>query len=203
MTGRPPAGHPEATYEDPDMNFRPKSARPSPLATLRRLTGSAVLMLVAAGCAGDEVPLPCPQIVVVKDASRQVRFNGAGQDLTDVIFEAKIEGSGVACQYDDNVLEVDMRVRLEAARGPADDDERADLKYFVAVARNDLTILAREEFATQIPLPGNQTRAAKFLQITRSTLIYRLQKYGLAHLEDPSGSEDAPSSASRARILER
>jgi transcriptional regulator with PAS, ATPase and Fis domain len=35
----------------------------------------------------------------------------------------------------------------------------------------------------------NQTRAAKFLRITRNTLIYRMQKYGLSHKE-PSPTAD-------------
>jgi len=142
------------------MIFRPLRARLSLLPRLRRLTGAAVLALVAAGCASDEVPPPCPPIVVVKDAARQVRFIGEGRDLTDVVFEARIDGAGVACEYDDNAIEVDMRVRLEAVRGPAAETEAAEVTYFVAVARLDQTILAREEFDSVVPLPGNQTRAA-------------------------------------------
>ena len=38
---------------------------------------------------------------------------------------------------------------------------------------------------------GNQTRAAKFLRITRNTLIYRMQKYGLAHHDDSASSADS------------
>lgn len=142
------------------MNFRPKTAHPSPVAALRRLGGAVVLTIVAAGCASDEAPPPCPQIVVVKDAARQVRFVGDGRDLTDVVFEARIDGAGVACEYDDNVIEVDMRVRLEAVRGPAAAEDLAKLSYFVAIARLDQTVLAHEEFDSTVPLPGNQTRAA-------------------------------------------
>jgi two-component system NtrC family response regulator len=36
---------------------------------------------------------------------------------------------------------------------------------------------------------GNQTRAAKFLRITRNTLIYRMQKYGLSSKEDSAAAE--------------
>lgn len=41
---------------------------------------------------------------------------------------------------------------------------------------------------------GNQTRAAQYLNITRSALIYRRQKYGLASAETPEGkgSDDVP-----------
>ncbi len=35
---------------------------------------------------------------------------------------------------------------------------------------------------------GNQTRAARFLHITRNTLIYRMQKYGLAHRDEQEPS---------------
>ncbi len=113
------------------------------------------------GCSGSGgPPPPCPTIVVVNDAARQVKFHGTGRDLTDVLFEARIEGSGITCEYDDGVIEVDMLVRLEAVRGPADREQRADLTYFVAIARSDQLIVAREEFRSAIALPGNQTRAA-------------------------------------------
>ncbi|GMR22677.1 MAG: sigma-54 dependent transcriptional regulator [Acidobacteriota bacterium] len=38
---------------------------------------------------------------------------------------------------------------------------------------------------------GNQTRAAKFLRITRNTLIYRMQKYGLAHHDESAPPADS------------
>ncbi len=36
---------------------------------------------------------------------------------------------------------------------------------------------------------GNQTRTAQYLNITRSALIYRMQKYGLHHVEPAAGDE--------------
>ncbi len=119
----------------------------------------AVLLLGLAACSGDDrPPPPCPQIVVLKDAAQQVKFVGAGRDLTDVVFEAMIEGQGIACEYDEDEVEVDMRVRLTVARGPADTRQQADLNYFVAIARRDRSVLARESFDLVVPLPGNQTR---------------------------------------------
>jgi two-component system NtrC family response regulator len=41
---------------------------------------------------------------------------------------------------------------------------------------------------------ANQTRAARFLRITRNTLIYRMQKYGLSTKEAPSTPEAVPES---------
>src|SRR5262249_54121108 len=41
----------------------------------------------------------------------------------------------------------------------------------------------------------NQTRAAQYLNITRSALIYRMQKYGLQHSETASGEDHSHQKA--------
>lgn len=121
--------------------------------------------LVLAGCASEPETRPCPQAVVLSDAARQVKFNGQGRDLTDVLFEASIETGQLACEYDDNVLDVDLQVRVVAARGPANSDRLANVSYFVAVARTDQTVLARESFDIAIPFPGNRTRVSGLEEI--------------------------------------
>jgi transcriptional regulator with PAS, ATPase and Fis domain len=49
----------------------------------------------------------------------------------------------------------------------------------------------------------NQTRAAKFLGITRNTLIYRMQKYGLSQKDGDSASEGFPESLDETPSRER
>lgn len=122
-------------------------------------------VLVLAGCASEPETRPCPQAVVLSDAARQVKFSGQGRDLTDVLFEASIEAGQLACEYDDNVLDVDLKVRVVAARGPANSDRLANVSYFVAVARTDQTVLARESFDIAIPFPGNRTRVSGLEEI--------------------------------------
>jgi len=132
-------------------------------------TSAAILLpLFLWACSGDdEAALPCPRIVVVQDAAKQVKFDGPGRDLTDVVFEARIDGTGIECDYDDEALEVEMQVRVEAARGPAAKSEQADISYFVAIARrSDQSVVARESFGMTIPLKGNQTRMAAVEDLT-------------------------------------
>ncbi|WP_420345222.1 hypothetical protein [Pelagibius sp.] len=125
---------------------------------------AAVALLAA--CAGDEdAPRPCPEVVLLSDASKQVKFSGQGRDLTDVLFEAEIEPGRVVCEYDDNTVDVDLQVRVVASRGPANSDRLANINYFVAVARADQTVLARESFDIAIPFPGNRTRVSGLEEI--------------------------------------
>ncbi len=130
----------------------------------------AVLALIApallaglAGCgslfAKPAPPPPCPQIAQVNDAATLTRFAGTGRDLTDVTFEAEFGPFYGSCGYDDNEIDVELNVQIIASRGPADQARRADFRYFVAIARLDQTILAREEFDSYIEFPGNQVRA--------------------------------------------
>ncbi len=121
--------------------------------------------LLLAGCASEPDNRPCPRAVVLSDASRQVKFSGQGRDLTDVLFEATISTGRLVCEYDDNVLDVDLQVQVIAARGPANSDRLANLNYFVAVARSDQTVLARESFDLAIPFPGNRTRISALEEI--------------------------------------
>lgn len=126
----------------------------------RWFLGLAALSLFGlSACSSDDgLSLTCPRVVVVKDAQNQVRFIGEGRDLTDVAFEARIEGQGIDCDYDDDEIEVTMEVRIEVTRGPAAEREGADLDYFVAVAHSDRTILARDAFGISVDMPGNHTR---------------------------------------------
>lgn len=105
-----------------------------------------------------EPPPPCPRAFPVADARTLTRFTGQGHDLTDVIFEARIEDVALICDYDDGVIEADLRVRVLVVDGPADRKRVVDLTYFVAIATLDHRIVAREEFELSIPFEGNRTR---------------------------------------------
>lgn len=105
-----------------------------------------------------EAPPPCPRAVVGDNAGRLTRFNGAGKDPANMVFEAEISDVAGSCVYDGDTIQVDLQVQIVAGRGPANTDDKAKLHYFVAVARTDKTILSRDGFDTVIELPGNQTR---------------------------------------------
>ena len=149
----------------------------------RKAAGVAMLCLFLAACSGgDAPPPPCPGVQPVKDAQNLVRFQGAGRDLTDVIFEANIEILGLACDYDDNVVEADLRVRVVAVEGPLNKVRQARFSYFIAIATLDERIVAREEFDLDVSFEGNLRRVAAMEQLApriplkpgQSALDYRI-----------------------------
>ncbi len=120
------------------------------------------LLLALAGCGfgfGDQgPPPPCPTVFPVAEARDLTRFTGQGRDLTDVLFEAQVQDVALVCEYDDGVIEADMRVRILAVNGPANQGRKVSLTYFVAIATLDRKVVAREEFELEVPFEGNRTR---------------------------------------------
>ena len=161
----------------------PNAARRAPHSPGRKFAGVIAFGLFLAACSGaDAPPPPCPGVQPVKDAQNLVRFQGAGRDLTDVIFEANIEVLGLACDYDDNVVESDLRVRVVAVEGPLNKARQARFSYFIAIATLDERIVAREEFDLDVSFEGNLRRVAAMEQLTpriplkpgQSALDYRI-----------------------------
>ena len=143
-----------------------------------RLGRAALLPVLAcaalAACAGDDGrPPPCPEVVNVTGAMNLVRFNDRGRDLTDIVFEAQIRDTALICVYDEGAIESDMRLTIEAMRGPANPERLARFAYFVAIATRDKEILAREEFPLEVPFPGNQTRIAAVEEISQRIPLKR------------------------------
>jgi hypothetical protein len=120
------------------------------------------LALLTVGCGTSESrDLFCPKVVVPREADRISRFQGEGQDLTDVRFLAEIDAVITECEFDDDLIEASMMVRLRVGRGPADESRLADITYFVAIAKDDRQILARREFGVDVELPANQSLVEK------------------------------------------
>lgn len=127
-------------------------------ATCRTVLLAVLASIVLAACSSDKEVFVCPRAYRVLDAARQVKFEGAGRDLTDVLYEFDLRQVGLSCEYDDNVVEAVLGISFVATRGPADRARVAPLKYFVAIATLDRRIVAREEFELSVPFQGNHTR---------------------------------------------
>lgn len=144
----------------------------------RRAAGRAALLAAALLLPGacslfgeDAPPPPCPPLVSPAEVDHLTRFDGAGRDLTDVVFQARIRDVAGTCEYerDDTLVESDLLITFEVERGPAlrrlqaeAGSQIASFSYFVAVATAESRprILTRQAFDVQVPFEGNRNRVA-------------------------------------------
>jgi two-component system NtrC family response regulator len=101
------------------------------------------------------------------------RWPGNVRELENVLERLLVLSSHKSIGEDDLPEEI-LRVRPEASSFWLDlPDDGISLES----VERELILRALERFK------GNQTHAAKYLDISRRTLIYRMEKYGLAHSE--------------------
>lgn len=139
------------------------------------------LALIAAGCSNadrdllnetfnpfaEKGPKPaCPSINLLADASSVTRFRpGPGEDLTDVLFDARVSDLGVACNHDidddtrTGTLAMELQMVIEANRGPADRTRQAPVDYFITLTDSNRKILDKRVFDMSASFPDNRTRA--------------------------------------------
>lgn len=161
-------------------------ARPaSRFPVLPMLAGLAALAL--AGCADpDSFPPACPELRLLPDGADLTRFDGRGQDLTDLVFQARLEGVPPAtgsCKWTDKThtkVTVSMQVAISAQRGPAMPGQRTALPYFIAVADGQ-QILDRQGYNTPVDFPSNVDRTTLVSDPVELVLPVSSQKSAAAY----------------------
>ena len=132
----------------------------------RRFALSAAALLALpflASCSVLEkkAPPPCPPIYLLGDAAQLTKYKpGRGRDLTDIEFQAEIQGYTGECGYDEKGAIVELQVTFNLIRGPADDDRKAAFEYFLAVPLYYPAPEAKAVFPIEATFPegGNYTR---------------------------------------------
>lgn len=133
----------------------------------RRAAFAALALLALASCTANEdlASYPCPAVLPVRDAAYMTKFEGQSQDLSDTLFEAKIDAvlPAANCVYqlsdNGNSIVYDIRVQFLAQRGPKEREGAAKFDYFVAVTGPGGKRLAREVFPTEVVFENNATQA--------------------------------------------
>ncbi len=95
-------------------------------------------------------PAPCPNIVVLADAARFVQFDGE-ETVENVAYSGEITNAVIACRYvGADPIEVEVDLTMAFGKGPKGDNGQRAFSYFVAVARRDLEVIAKEEFPAPV-----------------------------------------------------
>jgi hypothetical protein len=132
------------------------------------ILAGALALLATASCASTEdiAAYPCPIVTAVRELGYMTKFQGESQDLSDTLFEAKVDEVQPAanCIYEEDdggkrAIVYDIRVKFLAQRGPKDRDAAAKFNYFMAIGGPGGELITREVFDTEIPFENNATQA--------------------------------------------
>lgn len=123
-------------------------------------------VLAASGCSSasslftKEAPKPCPQILALADAAKLTQYReGRGRDITDIEVEAEIAAFQGECKYTKTGVDVTMKVAIDAKRGPADTDRKANIAFFIAIPAFYPAASAKEVFPVALSFPDNTNMA--------------------------------------------
>ena len=116
----------------------------------------------------------CPTVRFLRDADKVTVYRpGPGQDITDILYEAKLTGLSGDCEYvgKDGVFHevvISLRVKFDLVRGPADLTRIAELKYFVAIPEFFPAPEGKRQFVRRVRFPpgrNNITITDDFVEI--------------------------------------
>ncbi len=146
---------------------------------MNKLLASALIAAAmgVAGCsglkkstAGDKNPAPCPNVVVLLDASRIIEFDGE-ERLEDIAYTGEITNVEIGCRYiEDKPIDVDIAIDLAFGKGPKGENGDKVFKYFVAVTRKDLEVIAKTEFLAPAKFTDKNTIVVANEDINKITI---------------------------------
>ncbi len=117
-------------------------------------------MLGIPGCSSDvRFPPACPSLAILPDAADLTRYGPGGQDITDLIVDARITAIPAKCRTEEpGKVGATLRIAMAAQRGPAATDRKIMLPYFVAVTEGD-RVLDKQDYAltAEFAVNANQT----------------------------------------------
>ena len=129
-----------------------------------RSTALLAALFALSGCgffsSGSDNKLPpiCPSLQLLGDASDVTRYRGAGRDLTEIVFDARISAVPAQCTRDSkNVVKTTLQVRTSLTRGPAATTRQAAIGYVVTVMDGE-QIIDQQDYAMQAVFPSNVDR---------------------------------------------
>jgi hypothetical protein len=112
-------------------------------------------------------PAPCPNIVVLTEASRLIELDGA-ETVEKVAYSREVIDVTSTCRYfGDKPIEAGVTLDLAFGRGPKGVEDDKTFSYFVAVTRKDAEVIAKEVFPVKVSFSENRPIEAKRVDIDR------------------------------------
>jgi hypothetical protein len=139
------------------------------------LAAGLLAALSLSGCSGvsdtlmdtvsGKVQLSCPPQNILADASRRLTYQpGAGRDLIDIDNEVILTKVSLVCDSSVNrsthagTMKVSVTTHMDAVRGPANQDRKTNIEFFVSVIDRANKVLYREAFTISMTFGENESR---------------------------------------------
>lgn len=137
------------------------------------MVAGAMALLAIASCGNTEniASYPCPFVGAVRELSYTTKFEGESQDLSDTLYEAKVDQvlPAVNCVYENDdgkqAIVYDIQVKFLAQRGPKEHEGLVKFNYFVGIGGPGGQVLTREVFDSEIVFENNATQAVTVEEI--------------------------------------
>ena len=121
-------------------------------------------------------PASCPRVTILQDGADLTRFReGAGQDLSVMVADARIQGLNASCDYGQRgtVVNVSLTVQFQVERGPAARGP-VSLPWFVIVTNaDDESVVQRRAYEMGVTFRPNVTRTSTTSPPVRMTFPIR------------------------------
>jgi len=139
---------------------------------MKKLSAAALFAALAVtGCVSDEAkerraaregnPAPCPNIVVLNEASRFIEFDG-DQTIDNVAYSGEVVNVTSTCRYfEDEPIDAGLTIDLAFGKGPKGEPGKQSFTYFVAVTRKDSEVIAKTEFPIEVSFGDNAVETAR------------------------------------------
>lgn len=118
-----------------------------PISAIKTVAVATGLLVLSACAQFDQEVASCPNAAILEAPGELVRFNdGATAGPENVLFRTKMKYVSGVCDFDEKSIDMELSVAMEAKRGAANADGKAQFTFFIAIIDIDRKILMREEF---------------------------------------------------------
>ncbi len=136
-----------------------------------RSGGIGLVALLLASCSSSKPPPPpvavaCPAALILDGAERTTSYRGTERSPDALQYLAVLTHLQSACSYNDKGVDVDLALDLIAQRGPAAQDEKASLTYFVATVGPNRQVLSKRLLPSTIEFTKGEDLAGVNEQLT-------------------------------------
>lgn len=120
----------------------------------------AALPLAACGSTKEAKlanPAPCPNIVVLSDASRLIDFVGE-PNLENVAWSAEIENVSLTCRYvAAKPIDAAMKISIAFGKGPKSDEREHNFAYWIALTRTNREVIEKKEYLVPVKFDDGES----------------------------------------------